>query len=181
MCWSLFQAFTSATLLKRDSNTGVFLWILRNFLGYLSWRTSPNGWCRKIIDKNLTLKLTGKIAEISKYCWHQQKFRGLIPKTILSDFLGFFAYVLNLRFPQILVWVCKIGFSHLIPIFSSNRSLQTLQEHLFIPSVRNKKQEIYRFTFIKLRNRSSSNVYSRHKKPMLINLCSKILFSNFPV
>ena len=34
-CWSLFltklQAFRPATLLKRDSNTGVFLWNLRNF------------------------------------------------------------------------------------------------------------------------------------------------------
>ena len=33
-CWSLFltklQAFTLATLLMRDSNTGVFLWILLN-------------------------------------------------------------------------------------------------------------------------------------------------------
>ena len=33
--WSLFltklQTFMSATLLKRDSNTSVFLWILRNF------------------------------------------------------------------------------------------------------------------------------------------------------
>ena len=34
LCWSLFfikiQAFTSATLLKRDYNTGVFLRVLRN-------------------------------------------------------------------------------------------------------------------------------------------------------
>ena len=32
-----------ATLLKRDSNTGVFLWIWRNFYKYLFWRTSANG------------------------------------------------------------------------------------------------------------------------------------------
>ena len=35
MCWILFVtkflAFRAATLLKRDSNTDVFLWILRNF------------------------------------------------------------------------------------------------------------------------------------------------------
>ena len=35
LCWSLFliklQAFRLATLLKRDSDTGVFLWILQNF------------------------------------------------------------------------------------------------------------------------------------------------------
>ena len=35
LCWSLFlitlQAWRSATLFKRDSNKGVFMWILRNF------------------------------------------------------------------------------------------------------------------------------------------------------
>ena len=35
VCWSLFlkklQAWRHATLIERDSNTGVFLWILRNF------------------------------------------------------------------------------------------------------------------------------------------------------
>ena len=31
-----------ATLLKRDSNTGFFLWILRNFQEHLFWRTSVN-------------------------------------------------------------------------------------------------------------------------------------------
>ena len=38
-CWSLFltklQAFRPATLLKIDSNTGVFLCILRNFKKHL--------------------------------------------------------------------------------------------------------------------------------------------------
>ena len=35
LCWSLFLIICSvpATLLKRDSNTGVFLWILQKFLG----------------------------------------------------------------------------------------------------------------------------------------------------
>ena len=34
LCWSLHKTFNYrlSTLLKRDSNTGVFLWILRNFL-----------------------------------------------------------------------------------------------------------------------------------------------------
>ena len=35
MCWSLFliklQGYSPETLLKRNSNTGVFLWILQNF------------------------------------------------------------------------------------------------------------------------------------------------------
>ena len=46
LCWSLFltklPAFEPATLLKRDSNTGAFLWVLRNvkssfFIGNLRW------------------------------------------------------------------------------------------------------------------------------------------------
>ena len=44
--WSLFLlklwAFRSATLLKRDSNAGVFLWISRNFSKHLFWITSAN-------------------------------------------------------------------------------------------------------------------------------------------
>ena len=45
--WSLFsmklQAFTATILLKRHSNTGVFLWTLQNFQEQLFWRTSGNG------------------------------------------------------------------------------------------------------------------------------------------
>ena len=47
LCWSLFliklQVFRSATLLKRYSNTGVFLLILRNFQEQLFWITSARG------------------------------------------------------------------------------------------------------------------------------------------
>ena len=47
LCWSpvlmKFHAFRPATLLKRDSNRGVVLWILRNFQEHLFWRTSANG------------------------------------------------------------------------------------------------------------------------------------------
>ena len=39
----IMQAFSPATLLKRDSKTGAFLWILRNFSEHLFWRTSVNG------------------------------------------------------------------------------------------------------------------------------------------
>ena len=46
MCRSPFliklQAFRTATLFKSDSNTGFFLWNLRNFLEQLFWRTSAN-------------------------------------------------------------------------------------------------------------------------------------------
>ena len=38
LCWSL----RPVTLLKQDSKTGVFLWILRNFQEHLIWRTSWN-------------------------------------------------------------------------------------------------------------------------------------------
>ena len=38
LCWSL-----SFNKRKRDSNTGVFLRILRNFQEHLFWRTSANG------------------------------------------------------------------------------------------------------------------------------------------
>ena len=37
------QTFRPVTLLKRDSNTGVFLWILRNFYKHLFCRTLANG------------------------------------------------------------------------------------------------------------------------------------------
>ena len=38
------QAFGSGTLLKRDSNTGVFLWNLQNFYERLFWRTFANDY-----------------------------------------------------------------------------------------------------------------------------------------
>ena len=46
LCWSLFlinlQAYKPPTLLQRDSNTGVFLWILRKFWKPLFQRASVN-------------------------------------------------------------------------------------------------------------------------------------------
>ena len=35
------QAWGPATLLKRDSNTGVFLWNLRSFSEHLFYKTPP--------------------------------------------------------------------------------------------------------------------------------------------
>ena len=44
--WSIFliklEAFRSPALLKRDSNTGIFLWILQNFYEQLFYRTSAD-------------------------------------------------------------------------------------------------------------------------------------------
>ena len=73
LCWSLFliklQARSPATLFKRDSNTGVFLWILRNgckwlFLSTLqvknlsnshmeTWSSSSEETLQKIVLKIL--------------------------------------------------------------------------------------------------------------------------------
>ena len=39
----------SANLLKRDSDTGVFLWLMRNFLEHLLWKLSVNGCFWKLI------------------------------------------------------------------------------------------------------------------------------------
>ena len=48
LCWSLFlpklQALRPATLLEKDSNTGVFLWIKGKFKEHLIWRTSANSY-----------------------------------------------------------------------------------------------------------------------------------------
>ena len=45
LCWSLFlikfHAFRPSALLTRDSNTCVFLWILRNYQEHLFYRTLP--------------------------------------------------------------------------------------------------------------------------------------------
>ena len=38
------QAFNPVTLLKGDSNTGVFPWILQHFLEHLSWKKSVNSY-----------------------------------------------------------------------------------------------------------------------------------------
>ena len=46
MCWSPFliklQTITHVTLLKRQSNTGGFLWILQNLYKHLFWRAPAN-------------------------------------------------------------------------------------------------------------------------------------------
>ena len=53
MRWSLYNL-----ILKRDSNTGVFLWILRKFSEYLSYRTPGRlpltFYCNSLIKKNLS-------------------------------------------------------------------------------------------------------------------------------
>ena len=47
LCWNLFvlqlQSSSPATILKSNSSTGVFLWILPNFKEHLFWKTSMIG------------------------------------------------------------------------------------------------------------------------------------------
>ena len=47
--FTVFTGYRSAIFLKRDSNTGVFLWILGNFSGQLFYRTSL------VVDSERTL------------------------------------------------------------------------------------------------------------------------------
>ena len=55
LCWNLFSS-----LLKTDSNTSVFQWILRNLWKYLFWRTSANScfWYLYLLRQNLENKKT---------------------------------------------------------------------------------------------------------------------------
>ena len=56
LCWSLFLiklwAVSSATLLKRHSNTGVLLWILQHFENRKFWRKSVKG-CFWIMSRQI--------------------------------------------------------------------------------------------------------------------------------
>ena len=76
MCWSLFlinfQAYKPATLLQRDSNTGVFLWILKNFKnlyfkGHLWTTASELYWFKveKIIEK---VTIIGDVFRTKLFC-----------------------------------------------------------------------------------------------------------------
>ena len=50
VCGILFvEALRPATLLKRDSNASIFLWVLWNFLQYLFWRISANNCFGKLL------------------------------------------------------------------------------------------------------------------------------------
>ena len=66
LCWSLL-AWRSATLLKRHSNTGVFLWILGNFWEHLFlWNTS--GGCFWTSLNKIVMKHPWRVAKLY-LCW----------------------------------------------------------------------------------------------------------------
>ena len=76
-CWSLFliklQAWRPATLLKRDSNTGVFLWNLWNFLEHLFLQNASSGcfWsnsgdlCGSLCDTVILWSFSSSLSELS--------------------------------------------------------------------------------------------------------------------
>ena len=50
------QTWRLASLLKRDSNTGVFLWMLQNFTEHQFWRTSVNrSYCREFYNNSVLI------------------------------------------------------------------------------------------------------------------------------
>ena len=72
LCWGLFllklQAFRPLTVLKRDFNTDIFLWISGNFYEHLFWRTrSSHQSCsvRKGLLRNLTKLQENTCARVS--------------------------------------------------------------------------------------------------------------------
>ena len=77
LCWSLF-AWRSATLLKRHSNTGVFLWILGNFWEHLFlWNTS--GGCFWTSLNKIVMKHPWRVAKLY-LCWKCSCVFGLCHK-----------------------------------------------------------------------------------------------------
>ena len=73
VCGILFvEALRPATLLKRDSNASIFLWVLWNFLQYLFWRISANSCFGKL------LKIPMPVAVYSgQEKWELSKFRNI--------------------------------------------------------------------------------------------------------
>ena len=57
LCLTFFviklQAVTPATLLKTDSNTGIFLWYLRTFKEHIFYRTPPVAASKDIEQQHL--------------------------------------------------------------------------------------------------------------------------------
>ena len=92
LCCSLFlinlQAVRPATLSKRDSNIGVFLWMLRHFQKHLFGRTSANGcFCSVCVITSISL-----FFKATFYCFIGKTF--FVPKCYLCKNIG---HVWNFR------------------------------------------------------------------------------------
>ena len=65
------QDSSPAFLLKRDSNTGLFLWILRNFKEHLFWRTSANRYfCLFQVNSLKHLKKIHSKSKVIEQIWN---------------------------------------------------------------------------------------------------------------
>ena len=89
LCWCYFliklQAWKTGSLLKRDSNGGIFLWILRNFLN-------------TYFEEHLRLLLKGRYwfstNEILKF-YHQDIMGFFFFFQLIFFLLGFFCYTVD--------------------------------------------------------------------------------------
>ena len=102
----------TATLIKRDSNIGVFLWILRTFYEHLFWRTSAYGssWSdlRKWLFRTFSMN--------SRFQNHPdlvilQKYKSLSNQSIKHNLAHIIPYNQHLRFlfnPGFVCWSLMI-------------------------------------------------------------------------
>ena len=111
LCWSLFliklEAWMSAVLLKRDSNTGVFLWNMRNFEEHLFYRTLPVAASDGLPNR--------RIFEIFSEGFKNSCFQKKVSKRIHIFFVQSFynpKYRLNLKIE--IVQIFKISSRHLL-------------------------------------------------------------------
>ena len=111
LCWSLFliklEAWMSAVLLKRDSNTGVFLWNMRNFEKHLFYRTLPVAASDGLPNR--------RIFEIFSEGFKNSCFQKKVSKRIHIFFVQSFynpKYRLNLKIE--IVQIFKISSRHLL-------------------------------------------------------------------
>ena len=74
--------FRPATLLKRDSSTAVFLWILRDFWAHLFWRTSCEHW--------------KAVKQLGKLCTKSFNRSDQCLWTNFTCYFCFFCYICNL-------------------------------------------------------------------------------------
>ena len=111
LCWSLFliklQA-RPATLLKRASNTGVSLWVLRHFYNVFHWLVSkPNDFSTKFA--------AARIPKINAV-WNKQGFSAFLVKSNSKQIIIIIIILI------IIIIVIFMSNSKIIVIFMSNSS-----------------------------------------------------------
>ena len=92
-------------LLKRDSNSGVFLWILRNFQEHLFWKTSANGcfWTAVINNWKTSLMFIHRIE-------YMLLFKYLSCKVMRAD-------IMKLRWRKYVLYEASFLSSHILGSF----------------------------------------------------------------